>query len=177
MRVFWRNGYEGASLAELTSAMGINRPSLYAAFGDKETLFRKVVDHYNERHACYVKEAVLEPTTRRVVERLWHGGANLMTGRGNPHGCLLVQGALASGEAARTVQRDLTAHRSQGEAMLVARFHRAVTEGDLPSDADTAALARYAASVLYGMAILAAGGASREELDGVVDLALRSWPS
>lgn len=177
MRVFWRHGYEGASLADLTGAMGINRPSMYAAFGDKETLFRKAADRYIQRHACYVEEAAREPTTRLVVERLWRGCVHLVAGRGHPRGCLLVQGALACGDTARPVQREMARHRSAGEALLRGRFERAVAEHDLPADTDTAALALYAAGIGYAMAVLAAGGASAEDLGRVVDLALRSWPA
>src|ERR1700733_15772686 len=95
MRVFWKQGYEGASLADLTAAMGINRPSLYAAFGDKEALFRKVLDRYNSGPAAYVCDALNQPTARRAIERLLQGAADLATGSGHRPGCLFVQGALA----------------------------------------------------------------------------------
>src|SRR5687767_6665585 len=92
--VFWRKGYEGASLSELTKAMGINRPSLYAAFGDKKALFRKALDRYMEGPAAYVREALNEPTARAVVERLLGGAADLLTDPRTPQGCLTVQSAL-----------------------------------------------------------------------------------
>ena len=98
--VFWRKGYEGASLSDLTKAMGINRPSLYAAFGDKEQLFRKVLDRYDAGPASYASAALQEPTSRAVVEHLLYGTADLLTSPGNPHGCLWVQGALACGNGA-----------------------------------------------------------------------------
>src|ERR1700731_1201666 len=104
MKVFWCKGYEGASLADLTRAMGINRPSLYAAFGSKEGLFRKALDRYAEGPSAYVLEALNEPTARAVAERLVAGSADLLTHPRNPHGCLLVQGALACGEAADSVR-------------------------------------------------------------------------
>src|SRR5579863_2273019 len=97
MKVFWRKGYEGASLPDLTKAMGINRPSLYAAFGNKEALFRKAIDRYTQGPASHVREALNEPTARRVVERLFRGTINLITGSRNPRGCVLVQSALACG--------------------------------------------------------------------------------
>src|SRR5881397_436962 len=97
--VFWRKGYEGASLADLTRAMGINRPSLYAAFGNKEALFRRALDRYAEGPAAYVGEALNEPTARAVAERLLGGTIDLLSDPHNPHGCLVVQGALACSEA------------------------------------------------------------------------------
>src|SRR5215467_221122 len=93
--VFWREGYEGASLSDLTEAMGINRPSLYAAFGDKQGLFRKVLDRYFDGPAAYMREALNQPTARAVIEQLLQGTADLLTNRHNPKGCLSVQGALA----------------------------------------------------------------------------------
>src|SRR5262245_62821062 len=92
MQVFWRQGYEGATLPDLTQAMGINRPSLYAAFGSKEELFRKALDRYVEGPAAYMREALNEPTARAVAERLLGGSIDLVTDRRNPRGCLIVQG-------------------------------------------------------------------------------------
>lgn len=176
LAVFWRKGYEGASLPELTRAMGINRPSLYAAFGNKEALFRKVLDRYAAGPAAYVAEALAEPTARAAAERLLGGAVDLLTGPRGPRGCLLVHGALACGEAAESVRRELAARRAAGEAAIRRRFERARAEGDLPPDACPADLARYVATVLRGMAVEAASGASRAELRRVVELAMRAWP-
>src|SRR6202049_4003329 len=129
--VFWSKGYEGASLADLTKAMGINRPSLYAAFGDKEKLFRKVLDRYAEGPASYSSAALQEPTSRAVVERLLYGTADVLTSPGSPRGCLLVQGALACGNRAASVRRELISRRMAGEAALRQRLNRAKIEGDL----------------------------------------------
>jgi len=176
LKVFWRKGYEGASLPELTRAMGINRPSLYAAFGNKESLFRKAVARYIEGPAGYSREALQAPTARAVVERLLQGTVNLITDPRNPRGCLLVQGALACGESADSVRRALISRRAASIAALRERFERAQAEGDLPADADAENLARYVATILHGMAVQAASGASRQELLGVVKTALRAWP-
>lgn len=176
LRVFWRKGYEGASLLDLTKAMRINRPSLYAAFGNKEALFRKVLDRYVEGPAGYVREALEEPTARAVAERLLSGAIDLVTDPRNPRGCLMVQGALACGEEAEPVRRELIARRMAGEVAVRQRFERALAEGDLPADADAADLARYVLTVIRGMAVQAAGGVSREELRRVAELALRAWP-
>jgi AcrR family transcriptional regulator len=174
--VFWRRGYEGATLPELTAAMGINRPSLYAAFGSKEELFRKAIDRYVERPGGYVREALAEPTARRVVERLFHGAVELLTDPEKPGGCLLVQGALACGPDAAGVCEELAARRADGEVALRKRFERAKHESDLPADADPAALAKFVTAVVFGMAVHATGGANRKELQRVVDIALRAWP-
>jgi AcrR family transcriptional regulator len=177
LRVFWRKGYEGTSLPDLTRAMGINRPSLYAAFGNKEALFRKALDRYAEGPAAYVREALKEPTARAVAERLLDGTIDLVTDRRNPRGCLMVHGALACGEAAESVQRELCARRAAGEAAVRQRLERAVAEGDLPADAVPADLARYIIAIIQGMAVQAAGGASRRQLRRVVEMALCAWPS
>src|SRR5438094_4700649 len=105
LEVFWARGYEGATLPELTRAMGINRPSLYAAFGNKEQLFRKALDRYAEGPARYVREALEESTARAVAQQLLRGTIDLATDRRHPRGCLMVQGALACGETAECIRR------------------------------------------------------------------------
>jgi AcrR family transcriptional regulator len=176
VEVFWRKGYEGASLPELTSAMGINRPSMYAAFGNKEALFRRVIERYSEGPAGYVRAALEEPTARGVAERMLEGTVNLLTNPRNPRGCLIVQGALACGEAAESVRRELVSRRLADEMAIRQRFERAQAEGDVPADATPADLARFLVTVMRGMAVQAAGGASREELQRVKEIALRAWP-
>jgi AcrR family transcriptional regulator len=176
LQVFWRRGYEGTSLSDLTAAMGINRPSLYAAFGDKEALFRKALDRYAEGQASYVKEALEQPTARRVVESLLRDAAVLLTDPRNPPGCLNVQGALACGGDAEPVRRELALRRVAAQKVLGVRLKRAQAEGDLPADANPAELARYVATVLHGMSVQAASGATRAELLRVVHTALQAWP-
>src|SRR6202795_3107665 len=176
VRVFWRKGYEGASLSDLTKAMGINRPSLYAAFGDKEALFRKVLDRYDKGPAAYVREALNQPTARAVVERLMEGAAELATASSNPRGCLFVQSALACGDKAEGIRNDLILRRDAGEKAVRQRLQRAQAEGDLPRDATPADLARYVVTVIQGIAVQAASGAARPELRRVIQTALRAWP-
>ena len=176
LQVFWRKGYEGTSLSDLTQAVGVSRPSLYAAFGDKEALFRKVLDRYLIGPAAYTQEALKEPTARAAVERLLRGAADLNAAPRNAGGCLMVQGALACSEAAHSIRQELTACRAAGEAALRQRLQRAKSEGDLPADTDPADLARYVATILYGMAVQAAGGVSRDKLQHVVEMALRTLP-
>jgi AcrR family transcriptional regulator len=175
--VFWRKGYDGASLSDLTKAMRINRPSLYAVFGDKEKLFRKVLDHYAEGPASHSRAALQEPTSRAVVERLLYGTAAMLTSGGNPRGCLWVQGALACGNSADSVRKELISRRLGGEASLRQRLQRAIMEGDLPQDANPISLARYIAIIIQGMSVQAASGATRSQLCGIIDIALKSWPS
>ena len=158
--------------------MRINRPSLYAAFGKKEALFRKVVDRYSQGPAGYAEEALKEPTARGVVERFLRGAVEVNTTHPlSPGGCLMVQSALTCGDEAEPIRRELVSRRRTGEATLSARFQRALEEGDLPAGSDPDGLARYVATVVYGMAVEAAGGASRDELLGVVATALRAWPT
>jgi AcrR family transcriptional regulator len=176
LEVFWRKGYEGASISELTEAMGINRPSLYAAFGNKEELFRKALDRYAQGPAAYTYEALEESTARAVVERLLREAADALTGPDNPHGCLGVQGALACGDAAASIKHELCMRQARWQAALQRRLERARREGDLADGADCADLARYIATVVQGMAVQAAGGATRHQLRKVTHLALRAWP-
>src|SRR5580704_13360940 len=176
LAVFWRNGYEGASLPALTKAMGINRPSLYAAFGNKEALFRKAVDRYERGAAGYTYTALKKPTAREVVEVLLEGTVALLTRPQNPGGCLMVQGALACGENASSVRQEMASRRAAGVAAIRRRFQRAIDEGDLPANADASGLARFVATVMHGLAVQAASGASRKELLRVKDMVLRMWP-
>ena len=176
MRVFWHKGYEGSSLADLTKAMGINRPSLYAAFGDKETLFRKVLDRYAEGPAGRIRETLQEPTAFKVAEKLLLGTAELLTDPRHPSGCLMVQSALVSGEGANRIRRELALRRSAGESALRRRFKRAVVEGDLPPESDPEDLARFVITVSQGMAVQAAGGATRKDLEGIARAAMLAWP-
>ncbi|BAY20324.1 transcriptional regulator [Calothrix sp. NIES-2100] len=176
LKVFWRKGYEGTSLSDLTEALGITRPSLYAAFGNKEDLFRKALDRYVEGPASYISEAIAEPTARAVVERLLSGAIDLLTDPRNPGGCLIVQGAIACSEESDTIRRELVARRAAGKAAIHQRLKRAILEGDLPTDADPADMASYLATIIHGMAVQAASGASREELQRVAEMALRALP-
>jgi AcrR family transcriptional regulator len=176
LAIFWRNGYEGASLPALTKAMGINRPSLYAAFGNKEALFRKAVERYDAGPARYTRKAIKLPTARKVVEALLKGIVALLTRPQNPGGCLMVQGALACGENGSRVRQELASRRAAGVAAMRRRFQRAIDEGDLPANADASGLARFVATVMHGLAVQAASGASRKELLRVKDMFLRAWP-
>jgi AcrR family transcriptional regulator len=176
MQVFWRKGYEGTSLSDLTTAMGVNPPSLYAAFGSKEALFRKAMDRYEQGPGGYTPKALLAPTARDVAEQLLAGAVALHGTPRNPKGCLGVQGALACGESASAVQQDQSARRIIAEKLVRKRFERAKTEGDLPADSSPADLARYIRAVICGMAVQSADGATRKELQKTADMAMKAWP-
>ena len=175
LQVFWRKGYEGASMSDLTEAMGITKPSLYAAFGNKEDLFRKALDRYVDGPGGYFRTGLEKATAREAVEHILYESVEAVTDPRNP-GCLAVQGALCCGDAAETIKQELMARRSKSEDDLRLRFTRALAEGDLPADADAGDLARYVSAILQGMAVQAAGGAPREQLRKLADMAMRSWP-
>jgi len=176
MHVFWAKGYEGASLSDLTRAMRINRPSLYAAFGNKEELFRKVLDRYMDGPLAYFGESLAARKARDVIEQIFVGAARMAGDPRFPSGCLMVQGALAVGSAARSVRKEATGRRVASEVVLCRRLQRAKREGDLPKNADPTELARYVMTVLQGMAVQGADGASPEQLRRVAQVALRAWP-
>jgi AcrR family transcriptional regulator len=177
LHLFWRKGYEGTSLSDLTRAMGINRPSLYAASGDKEALFRRALDRYADGPAAHVRAALDQPTARAVVDHFLRRMADLITNPRNPAGCLNVQGALACNASAEPIREQLALRRAAGEKALRQRLKRAKAEGDLPRDANPTDLARYVATVAHGMSVQAAGGASRSQLRRVVQTVLRAWPT
>jgi len=176
LHVFWEKGYEGASMADLTEAMGITKPSLYAAFGNKEELFRKALDSYIEGPAGYTKQALEQPTARAVVEHLLYSEVDAVTDPECPAGCLSINGALTCGEAAESIKQELRVHRARFESDLRERLERAKSDGDLPGTADPAALARYIATIAQGLAVQAVGGTTRDELKKTVEMVLMTWP-
>lgn len=176
MVVFWQQGYEGASLTDLTEAMGISRKSLYAAYGNKEELFRKVLRRYTDGPASYVVDALKAPTAREAAAMFLTGSVHANTTPGWPTGCLGVQGALAVGETGQVAHDVLAEWRALGQMHLRDRFRRAVRQGDLPVEADPEMIARYVMTIANGLAVQASGGASRDDLQQVADAALRNWP-
>lgn len=174
MEVFWRHGYEGATIAQLTEAMGINPPSLYACFGNKEGLLKAALDRYSKLRNVWMDEVVAAPTAREVAERMLMGIADKQTDPANPPGCLLVQGGIACGTGSENVPFELAARRAQNEDQLRERFVRAKAEGDLKASADPAALARYVSAVAVGMGVMASSGADREALRQVASVAVQA---
>src|SRR5262249_3094585 len=177
LSVFWARGYEGASLADLTKAMGINKPSLYDTFGDKAGLFRRVVDRYMAQQGVVWELALQEPAARLAVERILNTAADSLTSGRNPHGCLLVQSALTCSQESDCIKQELALKRAGSDSLLRDRFARAQAEGELSPKVDVAALARYFSTILRGMSVEASAGATRQDLQNVIDLAMKAWPS
>ncbi|MGN6370330.1 MAG: TetR/AcrR family transcriptional regulator [Phycisphaerae bacterium] len=174
--LFWRRGYEGTSLAALTEAMGINMPSLYAAFGNKEALFRRVLERYLHGPASYLSKALAEPSARGAAETLFRGAINMTMDQRHPDGCLLVHGALVSGPGTEGVRKELAAWRGKAQGAVQQRFERAVAEGDLPAGTDAGKLAGYITTMVWGLSVQAAGGATRRQLEDAAAFAMRAWP-
>jgi len=176
LRVFWTRGYEGASLTELTDAMGVTRPSLYACFGNKEALFRKALDLYEREKLAYMETALDAPTARGVAERLLRGALRQQSSTCDPKGCLGVTSSIACGPEAESIKAEVIARRAPATAALIARFERAKAEGDLPDAIEPAALARYLYAVMQGLSVQASGGATCPELGSLVETTLAVWP-
>ncbi len=176
LTVFWRRGYEGASMAELTEAMGITKPSLYACFGNKESLFRKALDLYERDKLCYTRTALEAPTAKGVAERLLRGSLAIQTGTTDPHGCLGVISTVACAVQAESIRDDVIARRASSDAALLARLERARDEGDFPETIDPQALATYLSAVMQGMAVQAGAGVPPERLEQLVETTLAIWP-
>ncbi len=172
MRVFWRKGYEGASITDVTEAMGITRPSLYAAFGSKKQLFQAVVMLYDAQHRSVLEEALAAPSACEVARLVLEGVATLVTDtrQNTPLGTLLLQGGLSCGDS--DIPAQLAGQRSHWEKAIRLRFVKAQAEGDLAPDADPVLLARHIMAVLAGMAVLATEGVSRDGLLRLADLSV-----
>jgi len=175
MRQFWRKGYRSTSLSDLTKAMRINKPSLYAAFGNKEELFHRALDRYGDGPSAYQRDALNETTSRAVVERILFGVIGLVTDPLNPRGCLWVHGVMSCGDQ-QSLRRDLIRRRKVDVTNLQRRFRRAIAEGDLPPDANAATLVSLVGTVNMGIAVQAAAGATRAQLTRTVKSFLATWP-
>lgn len=173
MRVFWAKGYEGATMADLTKAMGINRSSMYAAFGDKKELFHRVLDRYREGPMTYIRRALAEPSLREVVSGLINGTVEFLATPGNPRGCLSIQGALAGGTDAQPARRAMVNWRRNGEAAIRKRLENAQSAGELPAAIEPADFARYLSSVVTGLGVQAANQATKAELRRTAEIAFR----
>lgn len=176
LAVFWAKGYEGASMADLTEAMGITKPSLYSAFGNKEALFTKALDLYQREKLAYVAEGLKAPTARGVAEHFLRGALEIYSGE-QCRGCLTVIGASACGDEAESIREQVVARGAAAKQALLERFDRAKQEGDLPAHVDPTGLASYLTAILQGMSVQAGGGASRAELEQLVETCLATWPS
>ena len=176
LRVFWLKGYDGASLSDLTRAMGINRPSMYAAFGNKEQLYCKTFDRYSKSRSERLNEFSTAPTARESVELLLRETVENVTDPKNPGGgCFGAQGAMTCFNMSRQVKEHIEDVHVTFERLLRERFNRAIEAGELPRGS-AADLARFCAVMVQGLALQAKAGSSRKELHRVVDLYLDTWP-
>ncbi|MBY8874125.1 TetR/AcrR family transcriptional regulator [Micromonospora sp. PLK6-60] len=176
MEVFWQRGYEGASMTDLTTAMGIASPSLYAAFGSKEKLFREAVSRYNEVEGRVPQQALHDsPTARAGVAALLRHHARAYVDPARPTGCLVALAATTISAENEPVRRFLADCRQADVADLARRLDRGVEDGDVPAGTDTAAVAEFFHAVALGMAVRARDGASDRTLRAIAEAALASW--
>ena len=173
MRVFWEKSYEGATMADLTEATGLNRSSIHAAFGSKEGLFLKVVERYWEGPLSHIPKALAEPALPGVVEALIRGAVNFLSTRGNPKGCLSIQGALVCGTNGERVMQIMAERRNSTVSMIKKRIQQAQREGELRGEVNAADYARYIAAVMAGLVVQSLNGANRAELTRLADIALQ----
>jgi AcrR family transcriptional regulator len=175
MEVFWRHGYEGTSLSQLTEAMGINAPSLYAAFGSKEELFREAVELYEATEGALASRALEAPTAREAVERMLRRNVADYSDPAKPPGCMIVLAATTGTVGNEGVRDFLAEQRRAGEETILRRLQQGVDEGDLPPDTDVGTLAAFVTTVQQGLSIHARDGAPRATLDAIVDHSLAVW--
>src|SRR6201998_2126365 len=173
MLLFWERGYEGTSMADLTQAMGLNPSSIYAAFGDKHTLFQLVVKRYMELRAQYAVRALEEPTLERFIRALFENTVAFLTTPGHPPTCMTLAGAVGASLDA-TPPRDLMpAIRKQNQAALKERLLKARKSGELPKEINVEDYARYLSTIVAGLSIQAANGSTKTELNRTAQMALR----
>ena len=178
LRQFWTRGFEGTSIADLTDTLGINPPSLYAAFGSKEELFREALDLYVRDYGLPLERALVEEkTVRDVVKRLLRAAAHLFPAGATPGGCVISSGTLSCAPDNRSVADVVAATRGLMETMLEKRIAAGKAKGEIPRDAVPATLARYIATVISGMSVQARDGADEAALMAVAEVALAAWPS
>lgn len=177
MNVFWALGYEGTSLTDLTQAMNVNRPSLYAAFGSKKRLFAEALALYEEIEGGVITRMLDDAAAARAgIEATLRHNARVYVEEGRPRGCMIVLSLLVGTPESSQTRSLLVERRLAGEAELRRRIERGKTEGDVPPDANSARLAAFYTAVLQGMSIKARDGAAETELDEIVSLAMSVWP-
>lgn len=175
MHVFWKKGFGGASMSDLTAAMGIASPSLYAAFGSKEGLYREAIEHYGEIHQEKFWSVMSAPTARESIEGLLRNAARAFTECDAGGGCLVMQSAAETSELSAELTASLCDLRASGAAQFVDRLRRGIDEGDVGAGTNVRAVADFYATIHKGLSLSAKGGAGREELDSVVTSAMAAW--
>jgi len=178
MLLFWEHGYEATSLSQLTSAMGISPPSLYAAFGDKQALFLEAVDRYVSRGGADTQSLMGEaPIAREAVAHFLEASAQRLADPHFPRGCMVVLSAVSCSEEAAPVQHKLAACRASWEKALRQRIEQGIAAGEMPEGTSATALASFYMAVVQGMSLHAKDGATRKRLQEIAETALRAWPS
>lgn len=176
MEVFWERGFDNASMSELTRAMGINSPSLYAAFGSKEALFREAVQLYmNEGGGGIWGPLDSIDCARDAIDHVLHATALTFSQHSPSRGCLIVLASPQSQGGNPEIGEELEQHRNHNRCAIEQRLQRAIKEGELPASTDCRAVANYYATVQHGMSILARDGATRQELLDVANCAMAAW--
>jgi AcrR family transcriptional regulator len=177
VEVFWRHGYEGASIAILTDAMGVAPPTLYAAFGSKQALYAEVMKRYSIGAAGEeLAGHSLDDAPYQLVARFLHTMADEFTRPGRPKGCMVATGSLRCGLDSQEAVDTAAMLRAEGFSRFIAQLEQAKCIGELPAETDSAALARFYTAVLQGMSVQAIDGADAASLHAVADTALSAWP-
>ncbi|NEC91786.1 TetR/AcrR family transcriptional regulator [Streptomyces sp. SID12501] len=175
--LFWQHGYEGTSIADLTAAMGVSPPSLYAAFGDKRALFTEVVERYGDTFGAFMENALdQESDARTGFARMLDDAAVSYTDPDHPAGCLVISAAINYSPGTADVEEDMRARRAANVRSFEKRLTDAKARGTLPEGTDTRALAVYFAAVVQGMSQQARDGATVQELRRVAEYAMAAWP-
>lgn len=176
-RLFWKHGYEGTSIAELTSAMGVTPPSLYATFGSKEQLYRDALDHVVAREGRARADALHSGMSAfQALSFYLHDVAEGISRPGEPRGCMVSTAVVQCAAENERVARAVTQRREAAIDRIRERFDRAVVEGELPEGTDTDSLARFYGAFAQGMSVQACDGACTEKLKQLVAIALSAWP-
>jgi AcrR family transcriptional regulator len=174
--LFWRFGYEGVSIADLTSAIGIAPPSLYAAFGDKAALYREVLALYSSGAEVSIKEFQREGPIRELVDELLRKTADAATDPKFPAGCLVTTGLLHTAPEHRSLAKRVADMRTQRARAIADRLEKAIDAGELPKTVDARSMADFLSAISQGIMLQARDGASRSALHAIVDTAMKALP-
>lgn len=176
MELFWRHGFEGVSMAELTAAMGIAAPSLYAAFGSKEALFREAVALYRDTNGAATRRALdCEQTARGAIEGMLRDNADAFTDPSLPHGCFVILGAVNTAPEHEGLRAHLMDLHKESCGLILRRLEQGAATGELPQDVDLGPVAGFYSTVLAGLSIKARDGTGRREMHAIIDHAMAAW--